>query len=194
MPAITSFFGRTGDKAAAGTSASKKVNTKLVPCSGIGPADSVAVETYLDRTGALGGGATSVTKLAQKMYRKAFSLLPTTRKQQVKRAQRHEWKWTNDHSSGRIYSTSCSKQVDVAIPAGKSGKPKPEPTGQCSACKSLLGLKRFKTAIARPRPPNEHYKYIPFEHRASGSIASAYARCKGLQTILEHDVSTFVST
>ena len=152
-----------------------------VPCGGIGPSNHPNVQMYLDRTGALGGGASSVTKIAKRLYRKAFILLNDTRKTQVKRIQIHEWKWRNDHASLAIFSTSCLKEVMVT-----SSDPS---KALCSKCASLLTLRRFKIAIARPRPPTENYKYIPISHRGSSTIAACYARCKGIENIIELEVS-----
>lgn len=163
-------------------SSSSNYRAVTVPCGGIRPANHPNVQMYLDRTGALGGGASSVTTIAKRLYRKAFVLLSSARKTQAQRVQMHEWKWRNDHSSLAIFSTSCSREVTVSESSDTS-------QALCSNCASLLNLRRFKAAIAKPRPPTQNYKFIPFTHRGNAAIAACYARCKGIEKIIELEVS-----
>jgi len=80
-----------------------------LPCPGLDEAEYPQVSKYLGRTGALGGGAPSVTVISQELFGKAFKNLSTLRKEQVQTAQKHDWVWRNDTNSGKVYSLSCSK-------------------------------------------------------------------------------------
>lgn len=146
-----------------------------LPCPGLDERNYEQVAVYLGRTGALGGGASSVTKISMEMYGKRYAQLSITRKEQVKTAQMHEWLWKNSHNIGKVYSTQCEKLVHNA-------------TQPCRQCSLVLSSKHFKTASAIPRPSDEHYKYVNHEYRNT-RLATLFGQCVGLREIIESDVS-----
>ena len=81
------------------------------PCPGITESDHPRITTYLGRTGALGGGARSVTKIARQKFRKLFSRLSPKCKREVLDAQIQEHKWQNDHKNNRIFSSDCLQEI-----------------------------------------------------------------------------------
>ena len=128
------------------------ITASSIPCPGLDASKYPEVAVYLDRTGAGGGGASSVTKIALELYGKRYTRLSDPCKTHVKTAQSHEWTWRNDHNNNKVYSTSCSK-LGTKPTSDDSYAP-------CFACCSILLSKKFKNACCIPRPPDENYKYI----------------------------------
>ncbi|PPR07227.1 hypothetical protein CVT24_010170 [Panaeolus cyanescens] len=158
----------------------------LLPCPGLDIRVYKNVAQYLDRTGAGGGGAPSVTTFAFSLYGKAYIHLSNARKDLVKLKQSEEWQWRNNHASGKVFSTSCIKvgtQKGVGAQSATAREAHPG-VEACNKCLSVLQLKQFKVAAALPRPPDEMYKYVNTMYR-NKQLASIYARCIGLREILE---------
>lgn len=183
-----------------GTSTATTGNTKSlkVPCPGLTDKDYPDIAAYLTRTGAHGGGAPSVTIIAQELYGKKYQKLSEARKHHVKTAQQHEWHWRNDHVCGRVFATNCSKVSAVwpvaqtQMPRLKSSLPSagqaPSTSVACLNCRSLLVYKKFKNAVRIPQPPDSHYKYVNYEYR-NKQLALLYGRCIDLRAIIESTVS-----
>ncbi len=148
-----------------------------LPCPGLRKGDNTNIESYLERTGAGGGGGPSITSIANDLYGKAYWKLSSSRKRQVLVAQTHEWKWRNDHKTEAIFSTSCTKDALIY-------QPKPNLPQPCGSCQSLLQLKNFRNALKVPQPSDENYKYVNVQYR-NDKIATIYGRCKGLREIFE---------
>ena len=85
------------------------------PCPGITESDHPRITTYLGCTGALGGGARSVTKIARQKFRKLFSRLSPKCKREVLDAQIQEHKWRNDHKNNRISPQTAFRRFLVQI-------------------------------------------------------------------------------
>ncbi|GLB42721.1 hypothetical protein LshimejAT787_1201700 [Lyophyllum shimeji] len=154
------------------------------PCPGLDETIYPDVAAYLERTGALGGGASSVTAIANEMYGKKFRNLSTARKDHVRMAQRHEWSWTNDHSSGRVIATKCTKVASAAPAKLKTATEAASRLLPCGQCLALLKNKRFKNATQVPQPPDSHYKYLNKQYR-NKKLASLYGQCTGLRELIE---------
>lgn len=169
MQLITTFF--------KGTSAG---NAKG-PCPGLTEKEYPDVAMYLARTGAHGGGAPSVTVVAQELYGKKYRKLSKVHKGYVKTAQQHEWQWRNDHDHGRVFATNCFKVSALSA----------IPLVPCLNCCSLLTNKKFKNAAHVPQPPDSRYKYVNYEYR-NKQLAILYGRCTGLRAIIESTVSGLV--
>ncbi|KAJ3764982.1 hypothetical protein FB446DRAFT_615012, partial [Lentinula raphanica] len=122
----------------------------------------------LTRSGALGGGAPSVTKLARYYYGKSYRRLIDKRKEVIKAAQRRQWKWYNYHELERICASTCT---------GIS-----EDGSACDNCVALLRLRRFRRAIKRPIPDAYNFRYLPKQY-LNESIAQIYARSTGLEEL-----------
>jgi hypothetical protein len=157
----------------ASTATTGNTERPMAPCPGLTDKDYPDIAAYLTRTGAHGGGAPSVTIIAQELYGKKYQKLSEARKHHVKTAQQHEWHWRNDHVCGRVFATNCSKVSAVQpvpqMPRLKSSLPSagqaPSTSIACLNCRSLLADKRFKNAVRVPQPPDSHYKYVNYEYR-----------------------------
>ena len=123
-----------------------------LPCPGLDEAKYPKVGAYLGRTGALGGGAPSVTVISQELFGKAYKNLSTSRKEQVQIAQKHDWVWRNNSNSGKVFSLTCSK---------KSHPSSDGVEGPCVECHQLLQHKGFKNAIHIVCPPRGYRELKP---------------------------------
>lgn len=127
-----------------------KKNTSLTPmhpeepCPGLDKTVYSKVAAYLDRTDARGGGTSSVAVIADEMYGKEYAQLSDFRKKAVQIAQQHEWQWINNHETGKVFSTKCSKMASLGPlqPRGSQADEKvlPEP---CQLCRAVLDMKSF---------------------------------------------------
>jgi len=178
MMPINSFFRRADPT---DSTPSSKTPRSSLPCPGLDEKDHPRVLQYLDRTGAFGGGASSVTKIAFELYGKPYGKLSMSRKIQVKLAQRHDWKWRNEHDNGKVFSTTCTTRAVHSVV--KSARPEP-----CASCREVLRSKTFKNAIALPKPPDERYKYLNREYR-SNRLTELMGRCLQLREILNNQVN-----
>ncbi|KAJ7438890.1 hypothetical protein B0H11DRAFT_2356551 [Mycena galericulata] len=145
------------------------------PCLGLTPDDEPRISQYLERSGAMGGGARSLTEITGELFPRASSYknLSAARKQQVDTKQVHEWVWRNDHAQTRVFSTKCKKVLHSA--STKSA---------CTQCLGVISNGKFKKAISRPCPPDGNFKYNNQAYRGQ-SIAELYAKCVGLKEIFE---------
>lgn len=163
------------------------------PCPGLDETVYPEIAAYLNRTGARGGGASSVTVIAEEMYGKQYVQLSDARKKAVMTAQQHEWKWTNNHETGKVFSTSCLKFASPRPPGLRSSqnayKGLPQP---CQFCSAVLTMKKFNNACRVPQPPDSRYKFLNTIYR-SCRISTLFGRCIGLRQIFEDDVSVFLS-
>ncbi|KAF9459537.1 hypothetical protein BDZ94DRAFT_1381618 [Collybia nuda] len=155
---------------------SPKTRTYALPCPGLEGTSNPKVLGYLNRTGALGGGASSVSVLSQQLYGKRFVKLSTHRKAQVKLAQKHEWLWRNDQDSEHVYSIDCQKFT------GSKAAP-------CVKCRALLQKKRFQNALNVPQPVDQNYKYVNHEYR-NKNLAILFGRSADLRPLIEGDSTT----
>ncbi|KAJ3911654.1 hypothetical protein F5877DRAFT_55051 [Lentinula edodes] len=159
------------------STADKSSKIPNLPCAGLSEEDHPGIALLLDRTGALGGGAPSVTVLTRRLFqRKNFKTLSPKQKRKVKLLQRREWRWELHHDVGRVYSTSCTRTLD-------SGE-----TGPCFPCISILHLKAFRTAIAVPKPALENYKFLNKEY-LNGTLSTIFANSLGLHELVKKDPS-----
>ncbi|KAF8164694.1 hypothetical protein B0H34DRAFT_670722 [Crassisporium funariophilum] len=75
------------------------------------PCPGLDMNIDLERTGALGGGAPLVTKLALEIYGKDYRQLLSMRQIQVKTVQMHEWTWRNLHNAGKVLQPIARREV-----------------------------------------------------------------------------------
>lgn len=71
--------------------------TEHIPCPGLTGEKHKLISQYLSRTGALGGGARSVTKIALEKYSKLYHRLRSKEQRLVRATQKKERAWLNDH-------------------------------------------------------------------------------------------------
>ncbi|KAJ6600652.1 hypothetical protein B0H10DRAFT_2230919 [Mycena sp. CBHHK59/15] len=144
------------------------------PCPGITPKDAPNLRKYLHRTGAPGGGARSVMKIAMAKFGKVFSVLNKRDKKEVLDTQYHEHAWRNDHANLRVFSTKCRTTVRASHPR----------TLPCKSCSAVLSKKAFKKALKKDAPAPENYIYVNKKYR-NKALGDLYARTIGLQDIIE---------
>lgn len=175
---LDSFF-KTGGSVTAKVAPRPSPKLATRTCPGLTELVYPQISVYLDRTGAQGGGGESVSSIAHALFQKKYSRLNTRRKNDVKTAQMHTWKWRNDHKANRIFSTSCLKTISYQ----QDGCTTPQDTA-CQECVAVLAIKSFKSALNIARPPDENYKYLNKEY-CHEKLAIHYGRCKGLREIIE---------
>lgn len=179
MRSITHWFQPTGQQR--GVPSIPIIPQRIEPCPGLDDQHYEQVAYYLDRTGAYGGGASSVNKLSQELYGKKFRLLSKKRKSQVKTAQMHQWLWKNDHSSGKVFSTTCLKTVSVQADISSDDVISP-----CKACLLLLSVKKFKNACSVEQKPYENHKFLNKEYTGVTRLVTLYAKSKQLVDIMDN--------
>jgi len=150
------------------------------PCPGLTAKDDTRVILYLERTGATGGGARSITAIARERFNKLFSKLSKKRKQEVLDTQIHEHTWRNDHDHDRVFAHNCLKQV---MGADNSDRVLP-----CTNCHGLLRNSRFQQALRKPRPKDENFIHINKRWRPPGKLVHLFGRISGLREIVEESV------
>jgi len=149
-------------------------------CPGLTELDSPKISIYIRRTGALGGGGTSVSSISESLYNKHYIDLSEPRQREVKRKQRHQWLWRNDHIDVAVFSVECAHEVRRS-PTDTRVLP-------CYNCTQLLSRKKFKNAISKPIPLDENLKHVNEEYR-NDTLALYYAKAVGLREIMENEVS-----
>ena len=154
------------------------------PCPGLQEVSYPNILEYLERTGAHGGGSPSVSFLAVELFGKKYRNLSKSRKQQVKIAQRHEWRWHNHHTEGTVYSTKCTKEANTSSSSSSSTSNSDPQLLPCKNCSALFKLKAFKNVLQKPRPDDKNYRYNNIEYK-NEKLASLFGRCTGLREIIE---------
>jgi hypothetical protein len=158
-------------------SSASGITPKSPPCPGLAGDDNFKILGYLNRTGAQGGGASSVTVISQQLYGKRFIKLSTCRRAQVKLTQKHKWLWRNDQDLERVYSVDCQKVASVV-------QLQPAP---CHKCRALLQKKRFQNALNVSQPLDQNYKYVNHEYR-NKKLAILFGLSTDLCPLIEGDV------
>ncbi|KLO09998.1 hypothetical protein SCHPADRAFT_819503 [Schizopora paradoxa] len=149
------------------------------PCPGITSTTDKRIDQYVTRTGALGGGARSVTRISLERYNTNFGALSRDRKQTVLDIQVKEWRWKVDHEHRRVFSTKCL--LFVHLP---NGADKESPLTPCIECRHILLLSHFIRLINKPTPRLENYKHVNTRYH-NNAMASICARVKNLGTLLD---------
>ena len=155
------------------------------PCPGLTELDSPKIALYIKRTGALGGGGSSVSSISEDLYGKHFIDLSESRQREVKLRQHHQWLWKNEHTDIRVFSIECTRKV-LRSPSDTRVLP-------CYNCTQLLSRKKFKNAISKPIPLDENLKHVNHEYR-NHTLTMYYAKALGLREIMENEVRYFLSS
>lgn len=147
-----------------------------LPCPGITAKADPHVAVYIPQTGAGGGGAQSVTSIAQQRYGCSFTDLDKVYQELVRMLQQHEYTWRNDHTRKAVFSTKCKKHVDTDTESQS-----------CMQCLGVLNSRAFKNALQVPLPPNCNYKFLNHRYH-NDSLGLIYAKSAGLQELFEDEV------
>lgn len=149
-------------------------------CLGITASHDERVPKFITRTGADGGGARSVTKIAGELFNKAYGELSERKKSQVDTAQMHEWSFRFDRLRMAIHSSKCKKVVAA-----------PEIDGGPHTCHECLDMhnsdQRLKSGLQKPMPKLENFKYLNEQYQGK-STAEWYAKTQGLLEIIQDKV------
>jgi hypothetical protein len=146
------------------------------PCLGITASHDERVPKFITRTGADGGGARSITKIAEELFNKAYGELSERKKSQVDTAQMHEWSFHFDRLRMAIHSSKCKKLV--AAPKLNDG------THTCRECLDMHNSdQRLKSGLQKPMPNPENFKYLNEQYQGK-STAERYAKTQGLLEII----------
>ena len=150
------------------------------PCLGITSDHDQRVPNFIMRTGADGGGARSVTKIADELFNKPYGELSERKKSLVDTAQMHEWSFRFDRLHMAIHLTKCKKVILA-----------PEDDDNPYTCDECLGMynsdQRLKAGLRKPMPKSEHFKYLNEQYQGK-STAERYAKTQGLLEIIQDKV------
>ena len=150
------------------------------PCLGITASHDELVPKFITCTGADGGGARSITKIADELFNKAYNKLTKHKKSQVDTAQMHEWSFRFDRLCMAIHSSKCKKVVAA-----------PEVDGGPHTCCECLNMhnsdQRLKLGLQKPMPKPENFKYLDEQYQGK-STAERYAKTQGLLEIIQDKV------
>ena len=170
---INQFFSSAGTLTKTKSKRPVDVTVTEYPCSGIMAMHDSHVPTFIRRTGADGGGARSLTDIAQDLFQKAYSELSELKKTRVDITQMQEWAFRFNHRQEAIYSTNCKKFVTVS-----DGSDGPH---TCPTCVHMLHSdSRLKSGLRVKTPETKNYKYLNMKYQGK-SIAEIYAKTQGLQ-------------
>lgn len=168
-----------------------------VPCHGITQAHESRIPTYLTRTGAIGGGARSVTALSNERYGCKYKALNEQQKRIIDRGQQNEHKWRNDFSALAVFSTSRLKNVrlqdrSAVLPATQQSNSSgalvtSEDEPICAKCQEVLKSSAFQQALRVPTPASTNYKYLKRKHH-NETPARLCMKVAGLQDLLQDKV------
>jgi hypothetical protein len=156
------------------------VPTAEYPCLGITASHDQHVTRFITRTGAEGGGARSVTKIANELFNKTYGELSERKKSQVDAVQMHEWSFRFDRLRMAIHSSKCKRFVSA-----------PQGEDHPHTCHECLGMydsdQRLKSGLQKPMPQPENFKYLNEQYQGK-STAERYAKTQGLLEIIQDKV------
>ena len=154
------------------------------PCPGLSDADDVRISKYLSRTQVLQAGSVSLRKIVEEIHgtNVRYVDLDEAEKKQVEDEHEHRQTWRNVHERKKVYAIECHKVISRPH-NGERALP-------CSNCLAVLRSKKFKNALQRDPPDEKNAIYVPKKFRNT-QIAQIYARCRGLQGIVENAVSCY---
>ncbi|KAJ7577185.1 hypothetical protein C8J56DRAFT_798958 [Mycena floridula] len=156
----------------------RQKNEKPLPCPGLSEPDEIRIPQYLRRTAVGGGGARSITVIADERFSRLFSRLSRDEKKEVLDTQIHEHKWKNDHQHIRVFSTDCGGHA--------SGQSEDEKRRRlpCGSCRELLKLHTFQNALSKPTRDDDNYKFIN-KHFRNELMGEHFAKVKGLKKLFD---------
>jgi hypothetical protein len=150
------------------------------PCLGITASHNECVPKFITHTGADGGGAHSLTKITDELFKKSYRELSKCKKSQVDTAQMHEWSFHFDHPHMAIYSLKCKRII--AAPEVDDGP------HTCPKCLDMYNSdQRLKLGLQKLMPKPENFKYLNEQYQGK-STAERYAKTQGLLEIIQDKV------
>ena len=162
-----------------------KVEAVEYPCPGLSDSDDVRISKYLSRTQVLRAGSVSLQKIVKEIHgtdAARYVDLDEAEKKRVVDEHEHRQTWRNVHQRKKVYAIECHKVVSRPR-NGERALP-------CSNCLAVFRSKNFKNTLQRDAPNEKNAIYVPNKFRNT-QIAQIYARCRGLQGIVEKAVSCY---
>lgn len=163
---------------------------KKLPCPGLSSLSSDhQVTSYLQRTGAKGGGHRPRFKIIAELipeYRQGSHDIKGTKlsKEQTKMvniAEQNEYKWRNDHDHRRLFSTECTRIARFEPGDASFDSPMP-----CSECESLRHNRVFRQALSRTAGEALNERCVPMRYRqVSAQVMAILKKCPEVAKIFQ---------
>jgi hypothetical protein len=150
-----------------------------VECPGLSHRQDPRITHYLSRTIVPGGGAPHRSALKRQILasqRRHQKLSKKELRSRIRSAERAQFRWSNDHYAGAVFSTQCTTQG--VVPDGANL------VMPCNECKKVLHMRVFRNALRRREPQKGNWKYTPKEYR-SELLGKAYMRHADVQEFME---------
>ena len=152
------------------------------PCPGLSDADDDCISKYLGQTQVLWAGSVLLQKIVEEIHGRDVRYVDLDEAERKRVEDEHEHRQTrrNIHERRKVYAIDCQKVVS-----------KPHEDKRvllCSKCAAVLRSKKFKNSLQRDAPIEKNTIYVPNKFRNT-QIGQIYARCRGLQGIVEKAVS-----
>lgn len=144
-------------------------------CPGLTDKWDKCIGPYLQRPGADGGGGRTLDDVALRFFSKKYNKLSKKDKAEVLKLQEEEFRWYLERKEGIVRASDCKKLVDV------KGNEAPQP---CGCCMGLLLIPAFGSALNKPLPKAENFKYTNSRYR-DDTLLALYAKINGLQDLLD---------
>ncbi|KAJ3002796.1 hypothetical protein NUW54_g5652 [Trametes sanguinea] len=168
-------------------------STPTVPCGGITEMHEQRLPQYLWRPSADGGGSKKRDVFIQELWpdeERNWSDLDSDEQEQVNLVQKHHRTWRIDRENARVFATACLKSVALDNFSGSTDGPPPI----CAECRVVLSSKQFDNACRRTVKDKKNFKFANKQY-TNQKLAEIYARCKGLEALIEDpDAETSVFT
>ncbi|KIJ45455.1 hypothetical protein M422DRAFT_250768 [Sphaerobolus stellatus SS14] len=100
-----------------------------LPCPGLTAEVHTQIKTYLERSGAKGGGASSLKALSASLFSATWDSLNKLQRKSVETAYMHGLTWLNDHEAKCVYARDCKKIIKIV---------EGTPLQPCEQCTGLL--------------------------------------------------------
>ncbi|KDQ15594.1 hypothetical protein BOTBODRAFT_108150 [Botryobasidium botryosum FD-172 SS1] len=134
---------------------------------------------YLHRTGVSGGGAPQRTKLSLAKYGRKWGDLDGAQKKSIKKEEAAQYVWVNRHDLLAVFSVGCKKHVLTYN--DPSGHVINQP---CDPCSEVLDDKRFRNALRRKMPSEEHMRFAPTQYRPD-TLATVWTMQMGVRQLVQ---------
>ncbi|KDQ08083.1 hypothetical protein BOTBODRAFT_119147 [Botryobasidium botryosum FD-172 SS1] len=134
---------------------------------------------YLHHTGIPGGGAPNRSKLALDKYRCMWKDLREAQKKKVVKEESAQYTWINRHNLLSVFSIDCKKCILTYTEPSARGENPP-----CDPCADILDDKRFKNALRRKMPNEDHMRFAPTQYRPE-LLSTIWAMQAGVRQLVE---------
>ena len=155
-----------------------------VPCPGLTAADDPCISTYFECSGALYGGAESISVISMWLFSKLFSQLWGHQlKKQAIDTQNLQSKWHCDHHDKCIYSCIPECLHWTSQRKGEHDLP-------CTNCQALLSNQQLKDVLQKPMPQDKDLRHTNTQWHLPKKLVGLFACINGLREIFEEMVSS----